>query len=447
MARLRMPYVALRAREDGSIRPRFVPGPREKAMGFKSRDLKHEDGRWFSLDEAHGFAVEKHKEISDQRKTGRKLKSPPVPRGRAFKDLWHAYTHSNEFRGNAALGIKGLSPASQDSYKYWIKPLSGTEASMRGPARDPEPIWFAPIGSLDPIVLKGLHETVMARHGKAMANSMMRVVSATLAWGRLRGWLPKVNGQIVSNPASRLDLPSEDPRVRIGSDIEIRTLVEASDHVVVDGMPLSAIGDAVLTALFSGQRQSDVRAFAPGELSNTRIELIQNKTKARVSIPMAPRLIERYATSRARRKKAGYVVERPNVVIHEQTGNAYHESTFGAHFRAVREAAVAGIIDAEATARAQAKHLAERRNGDLPIVWRVAPCSSLADFKFSDLRDTAVTWYARAGCTVPEIASITGHSLKSVYTILKHYLALDGHLADNAVAKLVDYMEREGMAV
>jgi hypothetical protein len=48
---------------------------------------------------------------------------------------------------------------------------------------------------------------------------------------------------------------------------------------------------------------------------------------------------------------------------------------------------------------------------------------------------------------VPEIASITGHKPASIYTILKHYLALDAELADNAVRKLVDYMEREGLAV
>jgi transposase len=71
----------------------------------------------------------------------------------------------------------------------------------------------------------------------------------------------------------------------------------------------------------------------------------------------------------------------------------------------------------------------------------------VADFTFPDLRNTAVSWYARAGSTKPEIASITGHSLASIYTILKHYLALDAELADNAVKKLVDYMERERLAV
>ena len=56
---------------------------------------------------------------------------------------------------------------------------------------------------------------------------------------------------------------------------------------------------------------------------------------------------------------------------------------------------------------------------------------------FHDLRGTAVTRLARAGCTEAEIASITGHSLKSVGTILdRHYLHRDQAMAESAIAKL-----------
>jgi integrase len=391
MAKIDLPYGAWR---DG--RPRFIPGARERAMGFKGKDLKHDDGRWYDLGEAHAFLIAMRDEIRVQRKTGRKLKSPPVPRGRAVKDLWHAYINSDKF--------KGLAASSQISYKKWIKPLES------------EAIWLAPVGALDPIILKALHETIMAARGLAMANGMLSALSAALAWGRLHGWSPKINGQIAGNPASRLDLPGAPVRIRIGTDAEIRILVEASDRVMVSGVALSAIGDAVLTGLFSGQRKKDVLAFIPGELSNHRIELVQSKTKARVSIPMAPRLVERIAAGRARRARAEYRVVSQNITIHEGNGLPYHGVTFADHFQQVRD---------------EAKKV----------------CPSVADFTFPDLRDTAVTWYARAGCTVPEIASITGHSLASIYSILKHYLALDAELADNAVKKLVDYMEREGLAV
>ena len=66
---------------------------------------------------------------------------------------------------------------------------------------------------------------------------------------------------------------------------------------------------------------------------------------------------------------------------------------------------------------------------------------SLADFHDQDLRDTAVTWLALAECTLPEIASITGHSLKTIEEILKHYLGLHPDLARSAIGKLVSWFE------
>jgi hypothetical protein len=56
---------------------------------------------------------------------------------------------------------------------------------------------------------------------------------------------------------------------------------------------------------------------------------------------------------------------------------------------------------------------------------------------FNDLRGTAVTRLALAGCTEAEIATITGHSLRRVRSILDaHYLHRDPALADRAIAKL-----------
>jgi hypothetical protein len=55
----------------------------------------------------------------------------------------------------------------------------------------------------------------------------------------------------------------------------------------------------------------------------------------------------------------------------------------------------------------------------------------------NDLRGTAATRLALAGCTEAEIAAITGHSLRDVRSILDlHYLHRDPGLAENAIAKL-----------
>lgn len=64
----------------------------------------------------------------------------------------------------------------------------------------------------------------------------------------------------------------------------------------------------------------------------------------------------------------------------------------------------------------------------------------IVDRTFHDLRGTAVTRLARSGCTVPQIAAITGHSLKTVHEILdKHYLYRDVVLAEQAMKKRDEY--------
>ena len=70
--------------------------------------------------------------------------------------------------------------------------------------------------------------------------------------------------------------------------------------------------------------------------------------------------------------------------------------------------------------------------------WRKACAKAgIVGVTFNDLRGTAVTRLALAGCTEAEIATITGHSLRDVRSILDaHYLHRDPALADSAIAKL-----------
>jgi hypothetical protein len=70
--------------------------------------------------------------------------------------------------------------------------------------------------------------------------------------------------------------------------------------------------------------------------------------------------------------------------------------------------------------------------------WRKA-CKKLGieGVTFNDLRGTAVTRLALAGCTEAEICTITGHTLGQVRSILdQHYLHRHPELGDNAIRKL-----------
>jgi integrase len=62
---------------------------------------------------------------------------------------------------------------------------------------------------------------------------------------------------------------------------------------------------------------------------------------------------------------------------------------------------------------------------------------------FHDLRGTAVTRLAQAGCSVAEIASITGHSMKDAQYILdSHYLGGKTELAEAAMKRLEAHLSR-----
>jgi integrase len=56
------------------------------------------------------------------------------------------------------------------------------------------------------------------------------------------------------------------------------------------------------------------------------------------------------------------------------------------------------------------------------------------DLHFHDLRGTAVTRLALSGCTVPEIAAITGHDVEAI--LEAHDLGGRVELAEQAIIKL-----------
>ncbi|WP_256437864.1 tyrosine-type recombinase/integrase [Novosphingobium sp. PY1] len=70
--------------------------------------------------------------------------------------------------------------------------------------------------------------------------------------------------------------------------------------------------------------------------------------------------------------------------------------------------------------------------------WRKARIKAgVTDVTIHDLRGTAVTHLAITGATVPEIAAITGHSMKEVGSIHgAHYMHRDPALSEAAIRKL-----------
>jgi integrase len=147
---------------------------------------------------------------------------------------------------------------------------------------------------------------------------------------------------------------------------------------------------ALMLAMHTGQRQGDLRRLPWSAFDGERITLRQSKGKREVSIRCTKAL--RAVLERAPR--------RGPLVLTTPAGRAWKKRWFNECWN---EAFRASKIN--------------------------------EDLHFHDLRGTAVTMLAEAGCTVPEIAAITGHSLTHVTRILETYLSRTRTLADAAILK------------
>ncbi len=68
---------------------------------------------------------------------------------------------------------------------------------------------------------------------------------------------------------------------------------------------------------------------------------------------------------------------------------------------------------------------------------RIMRAAGVEGVRFQDLRRTAIVRLAEAGCTVPEIAAISGHQIDYCQRILEVYLPRTRRLAERAVVKLL----------
>lgn len=367
-------------------RPRWEPGPKLRRLGFKGRDLRGVDGAWLTRAAALAEAERLNEEMDQGVAAGtRPGRQPRGPRRHAqsCEALWEAYTSSPRFQR--------LSPATQRDYRskgrIWLETF--------GPH---------PVRAVDQPHLYKWWERLYADRGHAMANGTIAVVRVAMSHARRIGWRS-------DNPALHLGLETVAPRCVVWSPSEIEHVIASADRLGFAG-----VADAVVVALHTAQRQGDVLALELAQIDGGRCLFRQSKTGARVAVPHTGPLAERLAVIRARQGEAGVVDLALARRIILNRGQPYTVDRFRKHWRRVR------AIAAET----------------MP---------SIADKQFLDLRDTAITRLALAGCTVPEIRAISGHSLETVHQVLKHYLALDDRFAVSAIARLKAWMHDEGIAV
>lgn len=218
----------------------------------------------------------------------------------------------------------------------------------------------------------------------AKANAVLRFLRLWLEW------LTR-EGELDTNPAAKPGMMGTKPRQQLWTEDQVAAFVAAADKA-----KQPVIGLAVLLGYNLGQREGDLLRLPWSRWDGEAFELQQGKTGAKVRVPATEAL--KAALSAAPRRG-------PLILTTEGHKKAFTEHYFRHLIAEIRSAA------------------------GLP-----------PEIKFMDLRRTAVVRLARAGCTIPEIAAITGHSLKAVHSIMEVYLPRDAEMASAAILKL----ERKG---
>ncbi|MGE0524150.1 MAG: tyrosine-type recombinase/integrase [Variibacter sp.] len=161
---------------------------------------------------------------------------------------------------------------------------------------------------------------------------------------------------------------------------------------------------ALILGLHTGQREGDLLRLPWSAYDGASITLRQGK--ARRGKKLAP-LITIPCTLALRRMLESMDRVSP-LILTTRTGRALKKKWFNIQWN-----------EAKAAAKLESVTLP---GSDEPV-----------DLHFHDLRGTAVTLLSEAGCTPQQIATITGHSLKTVLRILERYLARTRGLAEQAI--------------
>ncbi|MQB43355.1 hypothetical protein [Rhizobium sp. ICMP 5592] len=390
-------------------RPRFVPSPSMRKDGFDGQDLKNDDGSWMTAGQALEWsrAFEQHLKAA-RRAAGKKPKkkaSPalPVPRARYYpvSQLFEDWLKACYVK----VDLGDLAKKTVDEYRYKVRAIEKYEPA----------IYNSEVLALDPDICEGVYDNLRLKAGLPTAVGCLRVLGIAIEWGRKKK--KDYLGTMTGNPAHGLAMVTPQPRLRVGS-------IEEIDHLVAtaDAMGWHEIGDAIVFAVWTGQRQADRLLYVNESETNGRMVFRQQKTGAIVSLKRAPALKLRLDAAKIRRAEKRI---KTDFVVYNERGNAPFQASFYSHMILdIRKAAAAGLPDALGRPT-------------------VKPMPSLMTLTDQDFRDTAVTWLARAGATIAEICAITGHSFKTATEILKHYLALDEEMADNGMDKLTIWHAKE----
>jgi len=367
-------------------RPRFVPGPAQRALGFKGHDLRHADGRWFMLDEALAFSTGIKAEAI-QRRAGGQRKPMERPKWYSVADLFADLWRHPQFNRSNPGRMKPLAESTIRNYKTMANALMEYDAEL----------WASPVEAVSRVTAFGLYERLYRDKGLHMARHI--IATCSMAWSR-----GGRAGRASSNPFLRLGMETVPGRLRAASVEELRHWVAVCD---AEGRP--EVGDMLLFAVFTAQRQGDRLRLTWDDVKDGTFVVEQSKTNRKVRAALPAIVLARLAAAKLRRKDAK--VTWPQLFIDEKANRPWKAD----HYRHV-------LADLR---RAAAKSL-----------------PSIADLTDQDLRDTALTWARGGGADFETRRSLSGHSQSAAALEEKHYLAATETVGDAAVSAIMAVWEK-----
>ncbi|MGO8401359.1 tyrosine-type recombinase/integrase [Rhizobium ruizarguesonis] len=376
-------------------RPRFIPSKGLRERGYEGEDLKNDDGAWMTAGQCLEWSRAFTRQLAREDAAKPKKKAKAKKATPAAVPLTRSYSVEQLFADWLEPGINPhmgtLAKKTVDEYRY-----KGNVFKNYAPD-----IWTSEVEALDKPICLGVYDKLFVLAGHASAHGAMTILGIAIEWAISRG---RVRGLVV-NPAHGLGMAAPPARLRVGSIEEIDHFVATADAA---GWP--EIGDMIMLGVWTGQRQGDRLELRYEGVRARRMHFRQMKTGARVSIPVARELQKRLDAAIIRRKDLG--IDDEHVVVCERLKRPFTSS----HYR----------------------HKIE----DMRVL-AAATMPSIADLRDQDLRDTAVTWLKRAGCEIHEICAITGHSPRTIFDILKHYMAIEEEDATAAIEKMEKWHAKE----
>lgn len=209
------------------------------------------------------------------------------------------------------------------------------------------------------------------------ADAIFAVMRTIIEFGRNRG---RLEHNHATRPGKLYHANRSD---KLWSDDDVEALRSKASAQIVFALELG---------LLTGQRQGDLFKMTWGAYDGQRLRFRQGKSGRKVDMPVRGRLRDLLEVMKERRKGL--------TILETQSGRPWTKSHFNNHWRPALKAA------------------------------------GLDGLHFHDLRGTACTKLAEAGCSAAEIAAYLGWSHSSVARMLEIYQAMTASLCDSAVTKL-----------